>query len=176
MLTTRPSFEQIAQIPRKPVKLRPLPYTDFVNSPAYASMVRNQTQIETAAEANLRKQQFDKLLADTAKEYGVRPSDVREAVTRGNESGDAPSWWRLFSRFRRSENVEATSGGGPPPDAPGGASRVSEARPREPQRQEEPVGGGRGGGGGGGGGGWGPHHHAYWRWCADIYADSAADA
>ena len=96
MLTTRPSFEQIAQIPRKTVYLKPLPYTDLVNSPAYASMVRNQTQIETAAEANLRKQQFDKLLADTAKEYGIRPSDARAAAVQANERGEAPSWWRLF--------------------------------------------------------------------------------
>ena len=101
MLTTRPSFEQIAQIPRKTVYLKPLPYTDLVNSPAYASMSRNQTQIETAAEANLRKQQFDKLLADTAKDYGIRPSDARAAAVQANERGEAPSWWRLFDRFRK---------------------------------------------------------------------------
>ena len=71
MLTVRPSFEQIAQIPRTTVSLKPLPFTDYVNSPAYASMVRNQSQIETAAEANLRKQHFDKLLADTAKDLSL---------------------------------------------------------------------------------------------------------
>jgi hypothetical protein len=155
MLTTRPSFEQIAQIPRTTVYLKPLPYTDYVNSPAYASMSRNQSQIETAAEANLRKQQFDKLLADTAKEYGVRPSDVRDAATRANESGDSSLFLRFINRFRR-QNVEATSGGGPPPDAPGGASRVRV--PQSPmgglreRAEADPVLSGGGGGGGGGGG------------------------
>ena len=138
MLRTRPTFEAIArQRPSREARPPKYPYTDYSNSPAYVSLTQNQQQLESHAEVMLKQQEFDSVMRETAKEYGVPPQAMRETVKQANEGGFGGAVMRLFRR-RGGEEEEVAASSSPPPPPPPGGQKARRPEPRQQQQEQEP--------------------------------------
>jgi hypothetical protein len=116
----RPTFEELASVPLTPVPVRRYPATEFMNSPQVASLLANQEGLETQAEADMKRKQFDSLMTQRGLEFGLPPAAMRVAAETANQQGRGA----FFMRWLRGEReVPATSGG--PPLRPAGVLSVS---------------------------------------------------
>jgi hypothetical protein len=97
-----------------------------MNSPQVASLLANQEGLETQAEADMKRKQFDSLMTQRGLEFGLPPAAMRMAAETANQQGRGA----FFMRWLRGEReVPATSGG--PPPAPGGGAEREVERERE---------------------------------------------
>jgi len=116
----RPTFEELASIPLTPVPVRRYPATEFMNSPQVASLLANQEGLETQAEADMKRKQFDALMTQRGLEFGLPPAAMRVAAETANQQGRGA----FFMRWLRGEREVPATSGGPPPAPDGGAERV----------------------------------------------------
>jgi len=91
-----------------------------MNSPQVASLLANQEGLETQAEADMKRRQFDSLMTQRGLEFGLPPAAMRVAAETANQQGRGA----FFLRWLRGEREVPATSGGPPPAPGGGAERV----------------------------------------------------